>query len=284
MEQDEWYQVKYNAEGNVIDVKMYGDALKGESPYESDGYEFVTDYTDIATAVVEEDVVLYFGWETTIPTTVDLTMTGRTLWVDTNRTTGFRVAEDVNVALLQRNNNVSRTYFESGVSALNSMLSELNERHDSPDTTHDYTISAILEDGVATSIVINDKDRSCDPYRDADYEEATGDLILTGINFTGTGIRVYFENQTGVTLSGNFVATLEVRSTSGSLIWSGSDASPVWGGLADGASSNVSVGDYANVPSTTADYTVTLTLGVDSDNDGVVDGATYSGTATLGTV
>src|SRR5699024_10793596 len=90
--------------------------------------DYVTDYDKIATAVADEDTVLYYedDLDTYTKPNGELDLTGRTLWVDTTTDGGFRVAEDVNVVLIQSNNNKTTTSFETGVSALRSIVTELN--------------------------------------------------------------------------------------------------------------------------------------------------------------
>lgn len=173
MKQYTWYQVKFNADGNVISVEKASEALKG--------YEIVDDITDLDTAVNEEDTVLYYE----AIDTNDLSLTGRTLWLNTAATEGFRVAEDVKVVLIQRNNNTEKTYFESGVSSLKTIVNDLNDRHSATGTDHYYGISAIVEKGVATSVVIYDVSTKCDPYNDPDWGTTVGDIKT--VIFTNDG-------------------------------------------------------------------------------------------------
>ena len=81
------------------------------------------------------------------------------------------MAEDVKIVLIQNNHNVENTYFESGISSLRSIISDLNDRHTGK--AHDYIISAILDRNAATSIVIRDIDDTtgvnCDPYTDPNW-------------------------------------------------------------------------------------------------------------------
>ena len=168
MQKDQWYQVKFNADGNVIDVESATtalDASKGEIVYEKE---------KIAGAVKDQDTVLYYSTTPEIKSEA-LDLTGRTLWLDTTKTIGFRVAEDVNVVLLQWNNNDKKTYFESGVNSLKTIVNDLNDRHEGT-TEHNYVISAIIEKGVATSIVINDKSDICDPYTNPDWGTPSTDV------------------------------------------------------------------------------------------------------------
>ena len=181
MVQHTWYQVKFNADGNVIEVEKANKALDASK------HEIVGDYDLIADAVDEKDTVLYYSTDPEIRTE-DLDLTGRTLWLDTDKTVGFRVAEDVKVVLIQTNNNTEKTYFESGVNSLKTIVNDLNDRHyknEDGNTEHFYEISAIIEKGVATSVVIYDKDDVCDPYNDPDWGTPTGDIKT--VVFTSDG-------------------------------------------------------------------------------------------------
>lgn len=182
MVQNQWYQVKFNADGNVIAVEKASKALDASK------YEIVGDYTEIDEAVDEQDTVLYYSTNPEIKTEA-LDLTGRTLWLDTTKTVGFRVAEDVKVVLIQWNNNDKKTYFESGVNSLKTIVNDLNDRHynnKDGNTEHYYEISAILEKGVATSVVIYDKEKVCDPYSDPDWGTPTGDITKVTLNKDGS--------------------------------------------------------------------------------------------------
>ena len=180
MDQYTWYQVRYNADGNVVEVSPAASEL-------TPGKDYITDYDDIAAAVADNDNVLYTSLAPKI-NSENLTMTGRTLWVDTTASKGFRVASDVNVALIQTNNRTEKTYFETGSSALESIVDDLNERHynvGGVNTEHGYVISAIIEDGIATSVVIYDASTICDPYEDPDWGTPSRDIA--SVAFTADG-------------------------------------------------------------------------------------------------
>ncbi len=173
MKQYTWYQVKFNADGNVISVELASKALTGD--------KIVDKIEDLDEAVDNEDTVLYYE----AIDTNDLSLTGRTLWLNTAATEGFRVAEDVKVVLIQRNNNTEKTYFESGVSSLKTIVNDLNDRHSAADTDHYYGISAIVEKGVATSVVIYDVSSKCDPYNDPDWGTTTGEIKTVALDTNG---------------------------------------------------------------------------------------------------
>ena len=166
MKKSTWYQVKYNGDGNVIDVAEYNASSL------TAGEDYVTSYShdEILNAVNKKDTVLFHSVNEPVRT-ADLKLLEKTLWLDGAATKGFRVDDNVKVVLIQNNHNVENTYFESGISSLRSIISDLNDRHTSK--AHNYIISAILERNKATSIVIRDIDDTtgvnCDPYTDPNW-------------------------------------------------------------------------------------------------------------------
>ena len=208
----------------------------------------------------------------------DLKLVGKTLWLDSTATRGFRVADEVNVALIQWNNNVEKTYFETGVTSLKNIVNELNERHAQYTTpgTHYYLVSAILDKGVATSIVIYDYNKACDPYTPGNWEtEKSGVLALSSLVFNGgaSGMGVTFTNKTGKLISASATVDVVVKNASGNLVYSVSGVA--YGGVAANGVDTINFA-YTGKPTNTGNYTVTLTI-----HDGT---STYVGTATLGTV
>ena len=147
MEKYHWYQVKYNADGEVISVEEADDALLGADVY-------VDDIDDLKAAMNEEDTVLYTQYfEGDHPE-----MKGSTLFVTTESTQGFFVAEDVNVVLIQTVKNKQETTFETSVKDLEDIINDLNAKYDEDgNAEYDYQVNAIIEDGAATSVIIYDK-------------------------------------------------------------------------------------------------------------------------------
>ncbi len=159
MDQYNWYQVKYNADNEVMNVEPASKALTLNADY-------VTNIVNLETAINgKEDTVLYTQ---TFPKDQP-EMKGSTLFVTTKSTQGFFVAEDVNITLIQIVKNKQETSFETGVDELENIIDDLNEKNG----TFNYQISAILEDGAATSVVIYDMtntyDRPSNPVETDDY-------------------------------------------------------------------------------------------------------------------
>ena len=145
MTQYGWYQVKYNAEGEVIGVTPASTTLLGTNGY-------VTDIKNVETAINAEDTVLYtqsFPDQGKAPQ-----LKGSTLYVSTTDKEGFFVDENVKLVLVQTNDRKTTTTFETGVKELEDVMAQLNKAKD--DGKYDYTVSAILEDGAATTVIVVD--------------------------------------------------------------------------------------------------------------------------------
>lgn len=271
MEQDTWYQVKYNAEGNVVSVERYDTAL-------DKGSEWYDDIDTLSYYTSKNDTVLYYSTGAgNLINSDDVKLIGKTLFLNDGPNGGFRVAEDVNIALIQWNNNhVRKTYFETGVTSLKNIINELNDRHDG--APHNYVVSAMLEKNVATSIVIYD---NCDPYQDPDWDNnKSGKLDLTGLAFTGaTGMQVTYQNKSGASINLTGAITVRVKDAeTGKLLYAGpaTGCTYVGGGTMTTALANefgVVVFNFGTIPGNSGSYNVELTI---------VDGSTtYTGTATL---
>ena len=152
MQQYAWYTIKYDAEGNVKDVELYNNKTNKN----------VTYFVDLNAAVkaIEKDekdtIVVELGAAPTTGVGKELTLIGKTLYYDkTSQELGLRIAEDVNVVLVQTVKNQTTTTYETGVDALSSILKDLNEKGNA----FNYEFSAVIENGRATSIVIIDNNK-----------------------------------------------------------------------------------------------------------------------------
>ena len=267
MEEGNWYQVKYNADGNVIDVvEVTGTAPTGAL---TNGEDFEDNFLELSTTIqTGEDTVLYWSKNPYEIDSDNLKLIGRTLYLDTTSTRGFRVAEDVNIVLEQQNNNTSKTYFETGVNALEAIVNELNERHSTAATKHDYIVSAVIENGVATSVIIDDDTHVCDPYADPDWGTTTGDLSVLSLAFNDSTKTFSATVGSKVALpSGSW--SMEVKQD-GYVV--ASKTNVPFGGRAAGVTFAVE-SDVAAVIGASGEYTVTVTV--------TGGGNTYTGTRTV---
>ena len=178
MEQYNWYQVKYNAEGEVIGV-LDSDVGGTYDQWNLTGNEYVTNVSGLATAIDAEDTVLF----TQRFTSNKMKMVGNVLYANTTDSldNGFYVSDEVKVVLTQTNKNKTTTTFEVGAKALKNIVDTLNENNT---TGYTYVLSAIIENGVATTVVVWDQTNN--------YErpEVVGEN--TFVNLTANGTRIYY--------------------------------------------------------------------------------------------
>ena len=180
-----WYQVKYDAKGNVISVDTASNALSAVKK------EYITSFVDIETAVNDNDTVLLEMVETkTVHNALDkkLTLKGSTLYDATSAKLGVAVDDDTNIVFIQKNDNKETTSFETGVKALETALKNLNEV--SKDT-YSYEFSAYIEDGIATTVVI----------RDLTAGEYEGSKPATKADYTFDGLTAYVNDNGAIKFS-----------------------------------------------------------------------------------
>ena len=191
MSKNSWYQVKYDADGNVIEVEPISDVL-------TEGSDLETSLGSLANTIqTGKDTVLYYQ----TLNIKNLEMVGKTLFTNTVDDYGFRVADEVKIVLQQTVNNTNKTYFESGYKALQTIVDELNDRH--ANYQHNYTFSAILEEGIAQVVVINDISDLCDPYQDPSWGTPTGDVATVTLDNAGN---IGLFDKRGAGLSGDGLA------------------------------------------------------------------------------
>ena len=161
-----WYQVKYDAKGNVISVEAASTALKTPGSTTKPGNEYITHFSQIEKAVNREDTVLLEKVaDTTTKTalTTKLTLKGSTLYDETSAKMGVAVDDDTHMVFIQTNDNKSTTSYETGVKALETALKNLNVVSEVKNASgkvigykYNYEFSAYIEDGIATTVVIRE--------------------------------------------------------------------------------------------------------------------------------
>ena len=145
-----WYQVKYDAKGNVIEVDDAANAFKSEPN------KYITDFADIQKAVNKEDTVLLeivADAKTKTALEDKLSLKGSTLYDVTSTKSGVAVDDDTHIVFIQTNDNKTTTSYETGIKALETALKNLNEVSKG---VYNYEFSAYIEDGIATTVVIRD--------------------------------------------------------------------------------------------------------------------------------
>ncbi|MBM6680980.1 hypothetical protein H6B31_10140, partial [Pseudoflavonifractor capillosus] len=157
MEQGHWYKVTFYADGTVKSAELLDSKLT-DTTY-TDGY--IDEIDQVETAVDAEDLVLY---QQAFADTdkMSLKYENGSLWVILNDKTGFSVSPDVKVVLANADgkgnpfDDVDDSY--EGYKGLEDAIDDLNRNFIGD-------VSAILEDGVATTIILNctANDRGYDP-------------------------------------------------------------------------------------------------------------------------
>ena len=161
MKQGEWYEVKYDADGNVRKVEDINFAASNDS---ADASKFISEVLDVQRSVNANDTVLLADLGDHANNNYDitaLTFKNGTLYTDTNATLGFSVSPDVKVVLALADKTGTSEFDEvsdgyTGYNGLEKALRDLNA-NSAGFTAGTVEVSAVLESGVATSIVINDK-------------------------------------------------------------------------------------------------------------------------------
>ena len=174
MNENEWYQVKYNAEGYVIGIVSMADlglaANLGAGFVNGTPAGSQVASVPVAINAAGVDTVLYAN-DRFQDVNEGPYLKGSTLYVDTRNNTGIFVAEDVKAVLIQKNDNKKTTSYEEGVDNLERMLEDLNEDSDG----FDYIVSAVIEDGAAKVVVILDKNETGNA---GDDREPNSDIIV----------------------------------------------------------------------------------------------------------
>ena len=172
LNEGEWYEVRYDADGNVRKItRLTNDFVSVYNPVDNDKYLDDIDAVQVAINDGTDNLVLWQDFcdlDGDVDATADLSFKGNTLFVDTlgAATRGFSVSPDVNVVLCLADkshsplDDIDDSY--TGSAGLQKALRNLDtEPTDSNgDGIEEYTLngylSFIMEDGVITSIVLND--------------------------------------------------------------------------------------------------------------------------------
>ena len=210
MDEGKWYQVRYNADGEVIKVEADHTNASGWLDYDAQydewslsnttGSDRYTNTLDTAYGVngaadlfplTSVDTVLYHeAFNNTGLPTVDK---ARTLYEYNSTTSGIRIATDASIILDQeRNNDGGDVYFGTGVDDLIDFLEDL---HKLSNGNYDYELSLLIEDGRATTVIIKDN------VPDGNGGSWTEDNMATNRDKT---FRLY-----GYTVNANLVAEAE---------------------------------------------------------------------------
>ena len=166
MQQGEWYEIKYDADGNVRSAEWIDVDDEIGDKYATSVYELNQKVGTTNKNLMEtyDTVVLGDDGTTSGHTITKLTFKNGSLYVDTAATEGFSVSPDVKVVLALGGSmkkdgtwpifdDVSDSY--SGYAGLEKAIRDMNSQGTFNAGT--VEVHAVIERGVATSIIINDK-------------------------------------------------------------------------------------------------------------------------------
>ena len=167
MDENKWYRVRFNADGEVTSVRSDNrdqtpDGIDEDLDFDNwnmtgdSSYRYVDNHAGgaINTAIntTGVDIVLYHqSFQDNEPE-----QSGKTLYMTQDHNSYIRFMDDTSVVFEQMNNNEWDTFFWSGESGVARAIRELHDAN-AAGTVFDYTISAVIEDGRATTIIIRDE-------------------------------------------------------------------------------------------------------------------------------
>ena len=247
MQEHTWYQVKFNAQGQVIKAEL------ASKPGVLKTNEYVDDIANLKTAIAAVDNVLYtqtFGTDADTANAAAPSMKGNTLYTNNDLTKGFYVDEDAKVVFIQKNDGKKTTDYATGADEVQNFIDKLNDKNGSTANGFCYTISAQLENGVAKTVIIRDQ-------IDATYKpgEATKPSTTEGIpatTITGLTINVALVNGEATTAYEKAVAKLESEG------YKVEGVKVIAGGEYEISASKGSVTGYTFTTDTTVYYKVTV--------------------------
>ena len=148
MEQYEWYQVKFNAKGEVIGAKLASSDMTVANG--TNHGDYVDNIEHLYDSINNgKDTILYVGSDLTAAK-----MKGNTLYTDKTMTKGFYVDEDAKVVFIQSNDGKKTTEYATGADQVQDFIDDLNADKSG---AYKFDISAILDNGVAKTVVIRDQ-------------------------------------------------------------------------------------------------------------------------------
>ena len=193
MEQYKWYQIRTNADGNVIEALPAERALDVYNAA-TGASRFVKDYKFINWTVEQAgvDTVLYIteGGPNNTATNgfnTELEVKGNnTLAVTNQQGSGIHFTNDVNVVLQywNRDKQEKDIWAGEGIDDLKDMVDIVNANNETRGDA-DYFVSALIENGFATSIVIYDSYNNYKRPGSGETPGATGNVVVAE-SFTGS--------------------------------------------------------------------------------------------------
>jgi len=193
MEQGEWYEVRFDADGFVTKSEPLFENTNTNKTYDIDSIDhakYIWDVANVETAVNAHDVVVL---QTPLigKVVTKLMFENGTLYTSRDTNEGFHVAENVAVVLATADKNGEDPYdsveLYSGTNGLKRAIRDMNTDEADKGFNGGVRLAAILEEGSATAIIIDD--------RNPDGQKGSSD----GTTTTSKGI----STKLGITVSGS---------------------------------------------------------------------------------
>ena len=271
------FELTYDADGYVVDAL----ALTNGMTYPEDSKEkedFIygngaeNEYSD--TTKYTEDYDLYLM---TLKGTYTLSTNGKTLWIN-DEDNGLTIAEGAPIIVIQEVwNSTDTKYLETEVEEYSNFNAAF--RALANEEVFNGQIAAVLNDrGTAEYVVMNSS--AHDGVETDDGSSPTrGDFTITSLTFGNPtrGMVINIKNDTTKTINQSDIKEVEVRNESGRLVYVGTPSGMPTGKVDAGDSNQLFFADYTAVPSTSGDYTVTITVEL-------ADGTEFVASAELGTI
>ena len=214
-----WYKVTYYADGTVKNTVALRDTIDNAAVLND---EYVGNIKDIEDAVhdADKDVVLYSGWYG--GTGNSLKYENGSLYVINSDKTGFSVSPEVRVVLANtdglgnRWDEVDDTY--TGYTGLESAIRDLNYNFQG-------RVSAILEGGVATSIILDCS--ANDPGYNGGSNVDTSDTYKVSLAVTSGKVVLTVDGLKSTISAQNFTWTATATNTNSGYVQTLTSAAPV---------------------------------------------------------
>lgn len=113
-----------------------------------------------------------------------------------------------------------------------------------------------MDGDVITGICVLEKDDK-GPQKPQEQEKG---LALNSLSFSDKGMKINFTNNSGAEFQTRAKADVVVKNSKGTQVCSIKGVQVTDGSVADKASATITFSEYTAVPSTTGEYTVTLTI------------------------
>ena len=263
----------YDADGYVVDATTYGidssttDAIYGNADWGA------TPPNNALNTNHHDAYNVYFN----DPSAISLTDGGRTLYFEGSTSdVGLALASGAPVIVVQEElgTNESKGQGDVVYESYDNLRQALSVLANDGSPFRGWASAVLNDNGTAQYIVLK-SENPVGIETDDGSTPTGGDFDINSLTFSNSGIIVNITNNTGVALPSTSM-NIVVRNAAGNQVYAGAGTATAGGSVAPTATQNVTFGGYTAVPSTSGNYTVTITV--------TVGGVSYSSTAVIGTI